>query len=110
MRGRPRLAWQALAVHGLKAPTSKDWFAAQMGNASYLPPKLTCAPTKWTHARAAGWQLCESQAACDEPGVPLYPTGAELRNLSVPWLPVYVRGMCQKRAAMNLGLGAASAQ
>ena len=87
----------ALAVHGLKRAGAKDWFVERMDNASYAPPNYVCNATPWAHARTREWQLCRNVAMCDESGVLLSPTRDELRNLSVPWLPVGVRGLCRER-------------
>ena len=87
----------ALFVHGLKKAGAKDWFAWQLGNVSYAPPRLACVPSPWAHERSRTWQLCQSHTPCDDDGVVLSPTREQLRNMSVPWLPVAVRNVCVKR-------------
>ena len=43
------------------------------------------------------WRVCASVAPCDDEGVVLDPTLEQLRNMSVPWLPVSVRELCKAR-------------
>ena len=102
-------ARHALAVHGLKRPGARSWFERQMDNASHAPPLIECAPADWAHARAATWRVCASVAPCDDEGVVLEPTREQLRDKSLPWLPVAVRDLCRarrKRAAAKVGEGA----
>ena len=87
----------ALAVHGLKTLGARSWFEERMDNATHVPPLIECAPANWAHARAAAWRVCASVAPCDDEGVVLDPTLEQLRNMSVPWLPVSVRELCKAR-------------
>lgn len=90
-------ARHAMAVHGLKKAGARGWFESRMDNASHAPPSIECAPAGWAHARAAAWQLCVSVAPCDDAGIVLEPTRDQLRDKSVPWLPVSVRDLCKAR-------------
>ena len=87
----------ALAAHGLKTLGARSWFEERMDNATHVPPLIECAPANWAHARAAAWLVCASVAPCDDEGVVLDPTLEQLRNMSVPWLPVSVRELCKAR-------------
>ena len=48
-------------------------------------------------------------APCADPGVVLSPSLGELRNRSVPWLPVAVRNLCKARQERHRPERAASA-
>ena len=86
-----------MAVHGLKTLGARSWFEERMDNATHVPPLIECAPANWAHARAAAWRVCASVAPCDDQEVVLDPTLEQLRNMSLPWLPVGVRELCKAR-------------
>ena len=98
----------ALAVHGLKTLGARSWFEERMDNATHVPPLIECAPANWAHARAAAWRVCASAAPCDDEGVVLDPTLEQLRNMSLPWLPVGVRELCKARRKRSAAAEAAA--
>ena len=108
--------YQALGivVHGLKAgrdgvpPDSAIDFYRSRVEPSKAPvaPKIVCRPTHWLHSHSAGWRHCWNNAPCgegpgDERGELMIPkmVAGKATNETIPWFPVWVRGLCAERRA-----------
>ena len=86
-------------VHGMKKPGGGmlQWYEGVVGNATRVPPRFGCSPTRWLHSHSSSWQVCQNYGLCDGPvRVKAHVTKADLGNLSEPWLPVAARALCVK--------------